>query len=137
MTQTSLVRYWNASVYSTDSCLSRSATERQFSLCVTAVHVQNNAVRCCRDAGPSTSIADGPRDALCQSKSCQLYKQVVQQCTTNRSNGVRALQLTTCSKQPRLVDCRIGVVNKLDRPRRRRRVSLTTTRLTCRGEIFL
>jgi len=26
----------------------------------------------------------------------------------------------TCSKQPRLVDCRIGVVNKLDRRRRRR-----------------
>ena len=40
----------------------------------------------------------------------------------------------TCSKQPRL-DCRIGVVNKLDRRRRRRRV-LLTTRSTCRGEIF-
>ena len=37
----------------------------------------------------------------------------------------------TCSKQPRLVDCRIGVVNKLDR-RRRRRV-LLTTRSTRRG----
>jgi len=36
-----------------------------------------------------------------------------------------------CSKQPRLVDCRIGVVNKLDR----RRV-LLTTRSTCRGEIL-
>jgi len=40
----------------------------------------------------------------------------------------------TCSKQARLVNCRIGVVNKLDR-RRRRRV-LLTTRSTCRGEIF-
>ena len=40
----------------------------------------------------------------------------------------------TCSKQPRLVDCRIGVVNKLDR-RRRRRV-LLTTRSSCSGEIF-
>ena len=40
----------------------------------------------------------------------------------------------TCSKQARLVDCRISVVNKLDR-RRRRRV-LLTTRSTCRGEIF-
>jgi len=39
----------------------------------------------------------------------------------------------TCSKQPRLVDCRIGVVNKLDR---RRRGVLLTTRSTCRGEIF-
>ena len=36
-----------------------------------------------------------------------------------------------CSKQPRLVDCRIGVVNKLDR----RRV-LLTARSTCRGEIL-
>jgi len=40
----------------------------------------------------------------------------------------------TCSKQARLVDCRISVVNKLDR-RRRRRV-LLKTRSTCRGEIF-
>ena len=44
------------------------------------------------------------------------------------------LQLTDCSKQPRLVDCRIGVVNKLDRRRRWR--ALLTTRSTCRGEIF-
>ena len=36
----------------------------------------------------------------------------------------------TCSKQPRLVDCRIGVVNKLDR-----RV-LLTTRSTCRGDVW-
>jgi len=28
----------------------------------------------------------------------------------------------SCSKQPRLVDCRVSVVNKLDRRRRRRRV---------------
>jgi len=41
----------------------------------------------------------------------------------------------TCRKQPRLVDCRIGVVNKLDRRRRRRRI-LLTTRTTGRGEIF-
>ena len=40
----------------------------------------------------------------------------------------------TSSKQPRLVDCRIGVVNKLD-CRRRRRWVLLTTRSTCRGEI--
>jgi len=40
----------------------------------------------------------------------------------------------TCSKQPRLVDCPIGVVNKLDR-RRRRRV-LLTMRSTCCGEFF-
>ena len=40
----------------------------------------------------------------------------------------------TSSKQPRLVDCRVSVVNKLDRRRRRR--LLLTTRPTCRGEFF-
>jgi len=56
--------------------------------------------------------------------------------TTNRSNGVTGLQLIDCSKQPRLIDCRsIGVVNKLDRRRRLRRV-LLTSRSTCRGHIF-
>jgi len=35
----------------------------------------------------------------------------------------------TCSKQPRLVDCRIGVVNRLDR----RRI-LLTMRSTCRAK---
>jgi len=34
------------------------------------------------------------------------------------------------------VDCRIGVVNKLDSRRRRRRPVLLTTRSTCCGEIF-
>ena len=42
--------------------------------------------------------------------------------------------MSDCSKQPRLVDCCISDVNKLDRRRRRRRV-LLTTRWTCRGEI--
>ena len=51
----------------------------------------------------------------CRSKLYNKY-------TRNRSNGVRGLY-----------DCRAGVVNKLDR--RRRRV-LLTTRSTCRGEIF-
>ena len=40
----------------------------------------------------------------------------------------------TCSKQPRLVHCRIGVVSMFDR-RRRRRI-LLTTRSTCRGAVF-
>ena len=58
------------------------------------------------------------------------------QCTTNPQQ-IELIELEgyswpTCSKQPRLVDCRIGVVNKLDR-RRRRRV-LLTTRSTCRSE---
>jgi len=60
-------------------------------------------------------------------------------CTTNPQQ-IAVMELdgyswSTCSKQTRLVDCRIGVVNKLDRRRRRRRVMLTT-RSTCRGEIF-
>ena len=52
----------------------------------------------------------------------------------NHSNGVRGLQLIDFRKQVLLVDCRIGVVNKLDRQRRRR--MLLTARSTCRGEIF-
>ena len=38
--------------------------------------------------------------------------------TTNRME----LDGNSCSKQPRLVDCRVSVANKLDRRRRRRRV---------------
>jgi len=60
-------------------------------------------------------------------------------CTTNAQQievtELEGYSWPTCSKQPRLpVDCLVGVVNKLDR-RRRRRV-LLTTRSTCRGEIF-
>ena len=85
----------------------------------------------------SCATADRPRDALCQSKSCRLLhncrNKLYSKSTANRSNGVRGLQLTdvTCSNQPRLVDCRIGVINRIDR----RRV-LLTTRSTCRGEVF-
>jgi len=60
----------------------------------------------------SSATIDGPRDALCQ---------------------LEEYSWPTCSKQPRFVGCRIGVVNKLDR-RRRRRVLLTTLSI-CRGEI--
>ena len=83
------------------------------------------------------ATADRPRDALCQSKSCRLLhncrNKLYSKSTANRSNGVRGLQLTdvTCSNQPRLVDCRTGVINRIDR----RRV-LLTTRSTCRGEVF-
>ena len=62
-------------------------------------------------------------------------------CTTN-PHQIEVMELEsyswpTCSKQPRLVDCRIyvGVVNKLDRRRRRQRVLLTTLS-TCRGANF-
>ena len=56
-------------------------------------------------------------------------------CTTSPQRiaavEIEGYSWSTCSKQPRLIDCRIGVVNKLDC----RRVLLTTL-LTCRGEIF-
>jgi len=43
----------------------------------------------------SSDVADGPRDELCQLKSCQLYKHVVQQIhEKSQINGVRGLQLT-------------------------------------------
>jgi len=73
----------------------------------------------------SSATADGPRDALCQSKSWQLLHNCRKKCTANPQQ-IKAMELDgyswlMCSKQPRLVDCRIGVVNKLDR----RRVLLT------------
>jgi len=56
--------------------------------------------------------------------------------TKYRSNGVEGYSWSTCSKQPRLVDCRIhvGVGDKLYRRGRRWRV-LLTKRSTCRGEV--
>jgi len=65
-------------------------------------------------------------------KILSTVEQVVQQIAVMALEGYSR---PICSKQPRLADCRIGVVNKLDRRRRRRRV-LLTTRSTCRGEIF-
>ena len=47
------------------------------------------------DQTGSSATADGPRDALCQSKSCQLLHDCSKSCTkirTNRSDGVRGLQ---------------------------------------------
>jgi len=81
------------------------------------------------------ATADGPRDAVSQNL-VNFRNKLQNKSITNRDNGVRALERfnwPTCSKQSRLVDCRIGVVNKLDR---RRWVLLLTTRLTCRSEIF-
>jgi len=42
--------------------------------------------------------------------------------TTNRGDG-EGDRSPSCSKQPQLVDCRIGVINKLDRRRRRPRIA--------------
>jgi len=81
----------------------------------------------------SSAAADGPRDAL----SVKILSTVETICTKNLQQ-IAVMQLEgysrpTCSKQPRLVDCRIGVVNKLYRRRRR---FLLITRSTCRGKIF-
>ena len=70
----------------------------------------------------NSATADGPRDAL----SVKILSSVETSCTTDKYSTNRmeleGYSWSTCSKQPRLVDCRIGVVNKLDRRRRRRRV---------------
>jgi len=72
----------------------------------------------------SSATADATRYVSQNLANCRnlLYNKS----TTNRNNGViEGYSWPTCSKQPRLVDCRIGVVNKLDRRRRQRRVLLT------------
>jgi len=82
----------------------------------------------------SSATADGPRDAL---MSVKIFVNCRNKFTTNPPQSKsRSYTVTVDRKQPRLVDCRIGVVNKLDRRRRRRRV-LLTTRSIRRGEIVL
>ena len=68
--------------------------------------------------------------------SVKILSNVETSCTTN-AQKIEAMELegyswSTCSKQPRLVNCRTGVVNKLDRRRRR---DLLITWSTCCGEI--
>jgi len=68
-----------------------------------------------------SATADGPRDAL----SVKILSTVETSYTTNPQQNKIELEdysWPTYSKQPRLVDCPIGVVNKLDRWRRRRRL---------------
>jgi len=63
------------------------------------------------------------RTARC-AMSVKILSSVETSCTTDKYTTSRmeleGYSWSTCSKQPRLVDCRIGVVNKLDRRRRRR-----------------
>jgi len=58
----------------------------------------------------SNATADGPRDALCHSQSCQLLRncrnKLYSKCATNQS--IRGL--STGNKRPRRVDC-LGVVD--------------------------
>ena len=91
------------------------------------------------DLGPfafntrSSATAYVPRDAL----SVKILSTAETKCTTNPQIKVIELEgyrWSTCSKQPWFIDWSIGVVNKLDRRRRLRRV-LLTTRSTWRGEI--
>jgi len=83
----------------------------------------------------NSAAADGQRDAPCKLKLCQLYNKLYNKSTTNRSIlELEGYTLPTFSKQPRPIDCCIGVVNKLDHPCRRR--VLLTTRSSCPGEIF-
>jgi len=72
---------------------------------------------------------------LRRAMSVMILSTVETSCTTN-IRQIEVMELKgyswpTCSKQPRLVNCRIGVVNKLAcrRRRRRRRVLLTRDRL--------
>jgi len=70
--------------------------------------------------------------------SVKILSTVETSCTT-QPEQIELVELAgysgrTCSKKAQLVDCRIGVVNKLDRRRRRR--MLFTMRSTRRGEIL-
>jgi len=53
--------------------------------------------------------------------SVEILSTVETSCTTNAEQiaimKLEGYSSPTCGKQPRLVDCRIGVVNKLDRRR--------------------
>jgi len=80
------------------------------------------------DSGPPTDRAT--RYVSQNLANCRII------CTTNPQQ-IEVMEFEGCrrparSKQPRLVDCRVGVVKRLDR---RRRV-LLAIRSTCSGEIF-
>ena len=84
----------------------------------------------------SSATTDGPRHALRQPKSQLLHncrKKVLNKSKTNRSDGVNSEGSIwpMCSKQPRLIDCRIGFVSRLDGG-----WVLLTTLSACRGEIL-
>ena len=57
----------------------------------------------------SSATADGPHDALCESKTQDLVN-----CWYKLYNEFNTNQIKTCSKQPQLADCHTGVVNKLN-----------------------
>ena len=72
----------------------------------------------------SSATADRPRDAL----SVKILPTVETRYTTNQQQ-ITVMELeghswSTCSQQPRLANCRIGVVNKLHRRRQRDRLAV-------------
>ena len=86
----------------------------------------------------SSATADGPRDALSQSKS----RQLLDSCMNNLQNNSTTTSLINAEHYSRLAcnkrcspshdaSTLVSVVNKLDRQQ-----ILLKTRLTCRGEIF-
>jgi len=58
--------------------------------------------------------------ALFQEQEALLPRRAMSVKILSTAEELEGCSWPTCSKQPRLVDCRIGVVNKLDRRRRRR-----------------
>jgi len=89
----------------------------------------------------SSAIAEGPHDASCQLKSCQLpcRNYLYKKSRTNRSDEVGGLE-AMCKKhvhstttRSSLFHCPIVVINKLTYGRV---VDITCTPTTCCGEIF-
>ena len=82
-------------------------------------------------------LHQGPFTSLAATVSVSILSTVETSCTTNQQQiamiDLEGYSWSTCSKQPPLADCRISIVNKLDRQWRQQRV-LLTTRSTCRGE---
>jgi len=93
----------------------------------------------------SSAIAEGPRDALCQLKSCQLPRNSAETTCTTSPEQIKVMKLEgysgpTCNKHVHSTmtrssrfHCLIGVINK---PTTDRVVDITCIPTTCCGEIF-
>ena len=93
----------------------------------------------------SSSTADGPRDAWCQLKSCQLPRNSTENTCTTSPEQIEVMKLEgyrgpMCNKHVHSTmmrssrfHCLIGVINK---PTTDRVVDITCIPTTCCGEIF-
>jgi len=93
----------------------------------------------------SSAIAEGPRDASCQLKSCQLPRNSAETTCTTSHEQIKVMKLEgynalMCNKHVHLTmtrssrfHCVIGVINK---PTTDRVVDITCIPTTCCGEIF-